>query len=97
MLSMAGKVVGSVTFKGAGSGVAGGVGIDPKVRSAPGVLALQAPMRATIRTIYRNQEYFFISFPSFLKRAQGARFKAKGKNVMIFSDHFILAPCAQGY
>jgi hypothetical protein len=67
MLSMAGKVVGSVTFKGAGSGVAGGVGIDPKVRSAPGVLALQAPMRATIKTMDRKQKHFFISFLSFLQ------------------------------
>jgi hypothetical protein len=84
MLSMAGRVVGKVTFKDGDSGGNGGrLGFQAgmRSRSGGGVAPLQPVRRETIMTRKISQQNFFISFLSFLKRAQGARFRAQGKNV----------------
>ena len=75
---MAGRVVGKVTFKGGDSGGSGGgfqAGI--RSRSGGGVAPLQPARREMIMTRKINQQNFFISFLSFLKRAQGSGLKAK--------------------
>ena len=44
-----------------------------------------------------NQQNFFISFLSFLKRVQGARFRAQGKNVnRHFPDDRVKGPSERG-
>jgi hypothetical protein len=79
---MAGRVVGKVTFKsGDSGGNGGGFQAGMKSWSGGGVAPLQPARRETIMTRKINQQNFFISFLSFLKRAQGARFRAQGKNV----------------
>jgi hypothetical protein len=73
---MAGRVVGKVTFKGGDSGGNGG-GLLKGGMSGGKVVPVQPARRETIMTRKINQQNFFISFLSFLKRAQGLGLKAK--------------------